>query len=329
VSRPHPYERFDIGQFSPDGSLFAYVEENPVIVDLSTNTETDIRPDGRSYFSLDGGEVYWSADSEWILLAEEALIAGGGAPRWTSIVKRDGSMRRELGQNGSPTTVGWLPDNVDVAQLSALQTSPLFPTPTATIHTPDWSFALSWSPDGTQIARGAVNLGGVLGPSTLHDVTTGDHLADLDPMNFEFNRVAWTQNDDGSYSPQIIEQPVPSGNFGSVIFATSPDGSLSAEYGTDEGDEIAIYDVATGEMLHSEYRLGMAAVSFTSDNSLVIISSPYARAILYDGETWEPILTFNTHATALAFSPDGQTLALANSWDIDLYAVDELLPSTD
>lgn len=325
LTRREASEFYQIGALSPDKASFAYVAENPVIQDTESGAEIDIRPDGRSYFSIKGGEAYWSADGEWVLLAEEALIAGGNAPRWTNIVKADGTMRRELGRFGSPTIFGWLPENVDVSSLPAVGLMPLFPTPDTVLHASEFSFILSWSPDGSHIVRGAQNLGGELGASTLFDVTTGAMIGELEPMNFEINRVAWTENEDGSFTPEIIDQPVPSGNFGTVVFATSPDGTLSAEYGTEAGDEIAIYDVETGEMLHSEYRLGMAAVSFNPDNSLVVISSPYAPTYLYDGNTWQPILTFNTHASAVAFSPDGETLALANAWDLELYNVAELL----
>jgi WD40 repeat protein len=326
---------YEIGKFSPDGSAFAYIGEYPIIQNVETGEEITVRPDGRSFLTSYGGETYWSADGEWILIAEDGVIAGGGAPRWTGIMRRDGSMRRELGQNGSPSVFGWLPDRVDVSKLPPAQAEPLFQMPFRSLHGSAWSFVVNWSPDGTHIVSGAITIGGTVNDtSPVFDVDTGAVVDRLDPIEFGEQTVEWLQNEDGTSTPQIVDHTFKEWETGGTVVGTSPDGSRVAVYNgstksTLGRGSLSFFEAETGDLLYTQERSAIPTFSFTPDNSHFVVSSPYSNTQILDGETWEVMFTFNTHATAVAFSPDGQTLAIANSWDIELWNVATLLNPTD
>jgi WD40 repeat protein len=149
----------DIGypvRFSPDGKFLAGMSDGAKIWDIGNQVIYSVSPASRAYNSFGGGEVVWSADSEWLLTFDDALVAGGGKYRHVSVVRRDGTMRRDLtwADVPQPNYFAFLPAQVTISKLPLPSESLRLEriAPLSRLYGDEWNYFLSWSPDGRMIA---------------------------------------------------------------------------------------------------------------------------------------------------------------------------------
>jgi WD40 repeat protein len=69
----------------------------------------------------------------------------------------------------------------------------------------------------------------------------------------------------------------------------------------------------------------MTTASFSPDNSLLAVGFGRIPAQIWDTETWQVVAELPNDAQAVAFSPDGQYLAVSRSWYIDIWRVSDLV----
>ncbi|MCI0577826.1 MAG: hypothetical protein L0331_16690 [Chloroflexi bacterium] len=105
-------------------------------------------------------------------------------------------------------------------------------------------------------------------------------------------------------------------------FAVSPDGGWLATWNWDlENDQtLWLWDVETRTLSGQHPIVGVEDVVFSPDSSVVALVSPLFRIELWRVNPWEQVLEIERVAgqvwpTAVAFSPDGQTIAAPASGD--------------
>lgn len=324
VSATVPQSRFF--RLSPAGDALAFINVGPTIVDLQTGTALEARPDADSYFSIDGGEVVWSADGEWLITQDEALLAGGGYPRHLGVIGRDGTGQRDLSYvlRGTPYAIDWLPAQVDPSVLPLL-TSPLAPTPVHIASLNYWIPYVSWSPDSTQLAVTTGNLfnDGERWPLWQWDVAA-DEMRPLSTDMTNTDYVAWETDAAGVATPTVLPREVttlPSGEL--LLSDPSPDG----RYLVVNADLPKVITVETGEAVAtlSGGRGAVMSASFSPDGRWLAVGSPYDDLKIWDTTTWQVVVQLHSASPAVAFSPDGQWLAASYAWDVHIYAVSDLM----
>jgi WD40 repeat protein len=298
---------------SPGGRYITRFHETVGFLDMQTGTEMLYPPDSRSYLSNMVGEVAWHPGEAWAILYEDAGVAGGGVLRWTEVSRLDGSLRRELGWCSSQgqQCIGWLPPQVDVTALPSAPVLHDMTEPSLEITGTHWIYYLNWSPDGTHLAAGANGHGD--GTLSVWNLAEGRVVE-----SFPVDEIANVKE----YDVQIEWQPdytlhvIPGDPVGRPL-TYSPDGRF---YAKAHYEGAGVYDANTDIMLHPlDIGNFNYTLSFTNDGRFLAVIHDEFPAYLIDTETWETVLTFDTHATAAAFSPDNAQLALANGWNVQVW----------
>ncbi len=315
---------------SADGRYVATAGYGIRIFDIAAKTSIVLPPDGRSYNADSGGYVLWHPEQAWFFSGESSSRAGGGGgPLYLGVVSADGIVNRDLTVCGlSEPCIGWLPDRVDRALLSEGQTTPMIPEPDHILRGTDWSFYLSWSPDGQRITRAMRHFGEPIGETTMLDAHTGEVLSVLPPIDNFRTVIDWLQTSNGTYTATIINKSIEQPQYGRWTWAISPDQRYAA-IELDAYSGIVLYDIVAQEQIFEFGHPGYPVVVFSPDSRYVVYSGPYQPLQIWDVETGAMVSRINTNATAVAFSPDGQTLAVASSWDIQLWDVETLLTTTN
>ena len=320
--------------FSPDQLQIAYStagwEFGATIHNIKSDTYIRVQPHSGSYYSMPGGEIYWHSSSEWLLLAEETLIAGGGAPssRWLGVVRSDGNMPRDLSWCWlAEICYGWLPPQVNHNSLSQPLLETL-PTPIKTLSGNKWVTYLSWSPDGNYLAvdyeYGELWLWNIAKEQMLTSYETLNHHWLYNPINRQ-PQLKWEADEKGNYLPQVsdrieIEDWVGSG---AEIMAISPDGEqlvahLNETYG--------VFDRETQTLIYDENNFAYSFANYSPDGRYLVEGSWFGSTKIYDTQTWEVLATLPSRgAFSATFSPDGQYLAVGSSWDVQIWDVAILL----
>ncbi len=226
-------KRIDLGDkvygpadISAESRYIAYMAEGAVIYDTQDGTSRPLRPAADGYNSNFGGEVTWSPSSDWLLIFDDALIAGGTTVRYLGVTRADGFERPDLSFMFAPTanTFNWLPSQVKPEMLPPPLKKPLEPQPKQVLHGTDWSFALSWNPDGKQVAgNNSLSNDGVI---KIWNVASGQE-ATLPAPNIgtaAHSQFRWQRTTEGVYTPTIELLPTLSSMAGNLILGMSADG---------------------------------------------------------------------------------------------------------
>jgi WD40 repeat protein len=302
---------------SPGGQKIVYFNEVVSFQDVQTGEKITYPPDSRSYFSNNDSEVEWHPGGAWAILYEDAGIAGGGDLYWTGVARSDGSLRRELGwcSGHGQQCIGWLPPQVDVNSLPLASAFHAMTEPVLELAGTHWNYFLDWSPDGTHLAAGLDGHGyGTLSVWNLAERRVVETISVNENTNFKDHGVQI------EWQPDYTLQSIPSEHiyFPGIY---SPDGRF---YVVTDG-AVGVYDVSTNGLLHPlDIGNFNYTLSFTSDGRYLAVIDDEFPAYLLDTDTWETVVTFDTHATAVAFSPDNTYLALANGWNVQLWDVSAL-----
>ena len=317
ISPAHSHPRL-----SPDNRLVALIREGAVIHDRETGAELEIRPDYESFDTAFGGEVEWHAGGEWLLIYEDALVAGGGYIRHQGITRADGALRRDLSFSWqpNPVTLNWLPPQVDPADLPPPVETPVIPAPqpVLTLHGSHWGFYADWSPDGKWIAAGLGLEGG--GKITVWEVDSGEIVHIFQDVG-EDERVAWPSGDE--FVPQLTRVTVEEDDH---VLACSPDGSQIIQHR--DWTQTLVIAADSGRVvaeLQGDWGGGFRWAGFSPDGHWLATAHPYMPVHIWDTNTWELAAVLPNPGQAVAFSPDSTRLAMTASWDVQIWDLAELL----
>lgn len=308
----HPF--LTTAYLSPDEKYLTHFHETVGFQNVATGDETVFPPDSRSYLSNMVGEVAWDTTGDWVIVYEDAGVAGGGVVRWTGVFQPTNNLRRELGwcSGLGQQCIGWLPPQVDVNSLPLAPALNDMTEPELEIAGTHWNFYLDWSPDGTHLAAGADGRGdGTLTIWNLAESHAVESLTIEQDVNVKDHAVQLQWQPD--YTVQLVHDD--SRDIASEHY--SPDGRF---YVDTYYAAVGVYDANTHEQLHPlDIGNFNYTLSFTHDGRFLAVIHDEFPAYLLDTTTWETVLTFDTHATAAAFSPDDTLLALANGWNIQVW----------
>jgi WD40 repeat protein len=218
--------------------------------------------------------------------------------------------------------------------------APPSPSPVSTsrafrvLKTPDWAQSVSFSPDGKALAAGAEG-----GSIRLWNMPGGGLVTTLKVKARTVPLVAYRPNGKSLISTQwdgsvrlwnvasrssSVIMPSPDGSGG---IAVRPDGTMVAR---SEGKKIRLWDVTkkrTARVL-SGHTKSVGSVAFSQDGKLLASSSTLSDTVrIWDvasGRSLQEIPSEDIaiFTDALAFSPDGKTLAKSNDknsiqlWDV-------------
>ncbi len=306
---------YTVPHFSPDGRYVASVWFGPVVLELETSQKQEFRPDSRGWNSISGGQILWHPDSEWLLIGDYALVAGGGTGGvWVSVMRPDGSGRRELNYCSTlGSCVDWLPAQVDTAQLPPVVSSEK--RPVEILIGTEWVDYLKWSPDSRYIATNTED--GLIYRG--FDIRTGEIIGSLEVS--PNTAAGWATVDGQTVMIETEPEAIPAWNVN--IF--SPDG----KWVLGVNGVLGVFDAQTGALqieLPNIYYVD--SVAFSSDGRYMAISTVDYKANdiqIWDTQTWQMVGTLDRHSFAVAFSPNGEYLAVGVSWDVEIWRVSDLI----
>lgn len=302
----------------------AHMQDGAIIQNLATGSVTKIRPDAASYLSLYGDFVEWSTDGNWLLLYDNALVAGGVADASTflGIVRFDGTARRDLTFSPSPSRISldWLPSAVELDALPATISDDA-PIPVQRLMSYEWSFYVEWSPDGQQLASG-------LGPFDFGDIWIWNLVSGQGELHFEqvdwLAHVEWQRMANGEYTPYLDENEILRDTRFDNALAISTDERWVVARNSERQN--AIIEVESGKELVVIGQVGsVVSASFSPDGQFLAIGFFSDSPVIYDTQTWKIVGRLPYTGNAVAFSPDSQYLAVGVSWDVEIWRVSDLI----
>jgi WD40 repeat protein len=301
-----------IPDFSRDGLYAAFPYRSPLIYNTLTHTETRLLPDSRSHFSQDPGAIHWHPEQPWMILFDKGV----------SVANADGSIHRELDLLEWGTSIDWLPQQVDPDALPPAQSLPTPPTPARILNGTHIGYRLNWSPDGRQIMLGWEYYA-PQHATTVWNVDTG--VAYDIPEATWGVEVNWILDASGGYVATMGETlNLTLDHEWWRQRAVSPDGHQIVT-------QTRVYNADTGEPLRNFVDNALTlplGASYSPDGGLLAITVPRDQPRnlqIWDTQTWELVASPPIYGTAVAFSPDGTQLAIARSWNIEIYDVADLL----
>jgi WD40 repeat protein len=236
-----------------------------------TGTALAFAPDGKT---LAVGDSDGAVEVLDLATGKRLGLHKGPCAVWSLAFPADGSLRA-CGRDGQRIAV-WDGRTGKMLSPAAVHREPV----TGVLFTPDGKTILAGTPDGTVC---------------LWDKTTGKEA-----------RQARLK----APKPGALRRPALVGPF--ILFALSANGKRAAAATAD--GTVRLWDVASSEVLADveEYQLHGAKIALTPDGSLVAITGIGSRVFLCDvatGRQRRALRWLGGTARALAFSPDGQTLA--------------------
>ncbi|MBZ0320218.1 MAG: hypothetical protein K8L91_27650, partial [Anaerolineae bacterium] len=252
------------------------------VVDRQTNTTVIIYPHGGSgTLGYQSKEIYWHpAVPDWMLIVNGG--GAGGGEQFIQVANAQGTVRRELTSCVYTQCYGWVSDNISVDTIPPFETALSIPTMTLT-GMKDYVMKAEWNSPGTLIAVSSLD-----GSTYLFDAASGQLLRTVMGQIFD-----WSP--DGTTIATIDRQVASNDAFMTL-----------AEEGA-----ITFYDAVTGEVI-SVIEGSYYTLDFDPYGEYLAVSSQSGEVSIYEVATGA--LAYNTEfpagAVALAFSPDGQRLAI-------------------
>jgi len=296
---------------SSDGAYMVHIGPTMDIVDMEAGEQVlSLPPDPRTYFTINvSPQVMPHAEQDYFISDVDALVAGGGSPRYYGVHRYDGTYDRTLGYcvGQHPLCAFWLPPRVDTTRLSAGQTNPdalmqglvLRQQHTSLDDTLQefWVFLLDFSPDGELLLAGGIPNN--VAPLTVYDADT---LAPLDTLSLSIYEQGFVWTEEG---------PV----YDTATLALPMEYSMGHYVLRDIGI-VELIDLSTNEVLQQFSRHGFSgSMGFSPDGELVIVqgqiySIPLGRVIARippDG------------VLSSIFSPDGRYIVVGRGWYIEYW----------
>ncbi len=253
------------------------------VIDRANDTTAVIYPhSGSGFLGYGFKEVYWHpTNHDWLLIVNGG--GAGGGEQFIQVAAANGTLRRELSTCRYTDCYGWLPDSVTVEAIPPLEPLPSIPAMTLT-GMQDFVLKAEWSPAGTQIAVGSLD-----GSTYIFDATSGQlqytvagHIFDWSP--------------DGTALATIDRRLVENTDDFIIMPNEGP---------------IMIYDAVTGESLatiEGQY----FNLDYSPDGQFLAAGSQLHTVSIIEVATGETVYTteFSAAVAAVAFSPDGQRLAI-------------------
>lgn len=336
--------------FSPDGQYAIGVEDVTRLTDLThldaiETHEFDWHP-AVAPGSEEGGEVIWSG--AWALVGRYSAYGyNGTGPRALTVIHAPTRTRYDLDLCEQLNACGWLPAQVRTDLLG--EPAPTLSVQPALVLAYPFAFnALAWSPDSQHLATGVQNGLTVRQWQHVLDVTQNTIVQDVGIDEDVATHLEWVADAAGGYQA-VITTSEPDYSFENMAatILTSSDTYELRRLLLDPPDRIQkactqvfVFDRATGTALYpltnTAYCLAFepgSPVPFLSSFSISpderwIVGPGYGSAYLsvWDAQTGQRVTGPHLRAQAVAFSPDGQWLAVKSGRQLHLYAVAEVLP---
>jgi hypothetical protein len=309
-----PIVGFDV-YMSSSGRYTIGVPQGPIVYDALLDRLTYIRPTYRGWQTFSGGSVDLDDREQWLFIFENIGIAGGDGCCTVGISRIDGTQRRDLVYVNHPpqTMYTWLPPQVDPADLPPVRSEPLDLQPAKVLHGHAWAQFITWSPDGKLIAAASYEgeEDAPVDPAlTIWDGKTGAIVEQRTLSQGSF-WVDWDTDGAGGYTARVR-----SGGFedtGCTVDHASPPVVVLPTF---RFEPFPISDLHVQDLSPDGHWCATGSASGGAIDPEVV---------LWDATTWEPVVTLPNSALALAFSPDGTQLAVAASWDVQIWDVADLL----
>src|SRR5579859_6678687 len=309
-------------QLSPDGARIVTADNSIRIWDAANGHELerlDGAADGVLALAVSPNSRILAASGQdravtlWDLATGKALRTLGPASRDSLAMafSRDGKVLATAGREGA-ITLWSVADGREVRRLTG--------------HT-GWVRSVAVSPDGKTLASGGDDK-----TVKLWDAASGRQLRDLSGALFGIDSVAFSPDGrilaSGGFDGDINLWDLASGRVLRTLdvhradvtsLAFSPDGALLASAGWDK--TVVLSDVASGRYLRtfSGHDGFVESVAFSPDGKRLASGGFDKKAKIWDVATGQEVRTLSADSEvyALAFSPDGTVLAMADNGSND------------
>jgi WD40 repeat protein/tRNA A-37 threonylcarbamoyl transferase component Bud32 len=270
--------------FTPDGKLLISASRDKTIKMWDVSR-------GEVIHTFSGHE-----DSIWSLAisSDGRYIVSGSADKTIRIWDIDSreQVRKITGHEGGVLSVAFSPDGKQIASAGAGDNVRVWDAKSgkevmALQGHPEGPYSVAYSPDGRHIVSGG---SGGSGGVKIWDATTGEELRTLSGHKWSVRSIAFTPN-----GKRII-----SGSYDATI---------------------RIWDAETGDELTVLYghNKNVEAISVSPDGKR-IVSGSFTTAKVWDVETGAELMTLPSNGPlAVAFSPDGKTIAGTDNEEVILW----------
>jgi hypothetical protein len=290
---------FGMPSFSPDERYIGYVEDGAVIFDRNTSTTHSFTPNPLGYAGNGGGQVLWHPEQPWLISVEEGP-AGCGSTYFTSFVNIDAGTHFLV--DCSQPCANWLPAGVDPSAFVPFEIQQP-PAPLHVFNGFTWIEHMIWEGAWIRFEQDRM-----IDP----DEWAGTYA--WNPQTGEMVISALRTLPD---EPQPVEEYVRD----TLIVAKSEDGSRLL------GLDGVIYDAQTEAALFSvgeEIDPSVGQFRFSPGGRYLAAVRGGDALILWDANTGERLFRGLYPSTAV-FSPDETRIAVAQSWNVEVYAISELV----
>ncbi|MCI0709928.1 MAG: hypothetical protein L0154_07170 [Chloroflexi bacterium] len=321
---------------SANGAYYVSVSGETTIFRLISGEQVPIPRHSGAYFYANDVTLYsarWHPTSNWLVTG---VAHDQSAYLPASVISADGKVYRELGS--CYACVDWLPEQVDLANLPPGTPTSVVDVPDNTFETGAWVDGLRWSPDGTRLAVGQLDLySNTRDPLKVQqwELNAAEPTQLFSILVPPDTSLDWQKDEDDNYillpdeDGKIMEVLAGISLAEREIFAVSPDGNLAIRY--TENYMLVVTDETTGETLVTlPLTAGSSGFSllatFSPDGTIIAGVGPYSQLHIWDAATGDLLTVLNVFSNALAFSPDGRWLATGMGTKVALWDMTSIVP---